>query len=186
MDSLAIGGLVAVLARSGAGITTLVKPAKIIAAICAVGVLGIYAITHDLNPKYAIVRTVGFTLLGLFFGAMLILSVTSKPTSPGGWALHSKPLRMMGKYSYGLYVFHPMLVPAVRQWVSPTAMAGKIGAFPGLVVHIAACFAISIAVALLSWHLYEKHFLKLKRFFEYRGHAPATPAAAPAQLSAVA
>jgi peptidoglycan/LPS O-acetylase OafA/YrhL len=186
MDSLAIGGLIAVLARSGAGITALVKPAKIIAVICAVGILGIYAVIHDLNPKYAIVRTVGFTLLGLFFGGMLILSVTSKPTSPGGWALQSKGLRFMGKYSYGLYVFHPMLVPLVRQWVSPTAMAGKIGAFPALVVHIAACFAISIAVALLSWHLYEKHFLKLKRFFEYRGHSPATPAGTPAQLSAVA
>jgi peptidoglycan/LPS O-acetylase OafA/YrhL len=93
---------------------------------------------------------------------------------------------MMGKYSYGLYVFHPMLVPVVREWVSPTAMAGRIGAFPALLVHIAACFAVSIGVALLSWHLYEKHFLKLKRFFEYRGHSPTATTSAPAQLSAVA
>ena len=27
---------------------------------------------------------------------------------------------------------------------------------------------ISVGIALVSWHLYEKHFLKLKRFFEYR------------------
>jgi len=38
----------------------------------------------------------------------------------------------------------------------------------GLVAHLVVLTVASTAMALLSWHLYEKHFLKLKRFFEYR------------------
>jgi hypothetical protein len=43
--------------------------------------------------------------------------------------------------------------------------------FPVLVT--AVCF-----VSWLSWHQYEKHFLKLKSRFEYGGNAGLTPAAA--------
>jgi peptidoglycan/LPS O-acetylase OafA/YrhL len=37
-----------------------------------------------------------------------------------------------------------------------------------LVVKIAVEVTLSIAMAALSWHLFESHFLRLKRFFEYR------------------
>ena len=37
-------------------------------------------------------------------------------------------------------------------------------------------FGVSFVAAWLSYHLYEKHFLRLKRFFEYREPAySATP-----------
>ena len=36
-------------------------------------------------------------------------------------------------------------------------------------------FGFSLIAAWLSWHLYEKHFLKLKRFFEYREAGDAQP-----------
>jgi len=38
---------------------------------------------------------------------------------------------------------------------------------PASLVMLAMGLAITTVLALVSWHLYEKHFLKLKRFFPY-------------------
>jgi peptidoglycan/LPS O-acetylase OafA/YrhL len=140
--------------------------AQIVAGACLVAIAGIYLRTHDFQPKYSIVRTAGFTILAVLFGSLLILSVTAKPSGQVGRILGGRVLRFFGKYSYALYIFHVLIVPPIREWISPVKLAGTIGAFGGLAVHIVACFAASILLALLSWHLYEKHFLKLKRFFE--------------------
>ena len=37
----------------------------------------------------------------------------------------------------------------------------------GLALHMATCIAISVLQAYVSWHCYEKHFLKLKKYFVY-------------------
>jgi peptidoglycan/LPS O-acetylase OafA/YrhL len=85
-----------------------------------------------------------------------------------GWFGHSAFLRFFGKYSYGLYVWHGLALPFLQGYLTPR-MTDLLGS-PLLVVVVqtAVSIAITLAVALLSWHLYEKQFLKLKRFFEYR------------------
>ncbi len=165
VDSLAMGGLIAVIARHGRGLAALGAVAKSIALFGVVVIAIIYLRIHDFQPKYQIVRTIGFTVLALFFGSLLVLSVTAKPSQFAGRILGGRALRFFGKYSYALYIFHVLIVPPIREWVSPVKLSGSIGAFGGLVVHILACYAVSIVLALLSWHLFEKWFLKLKRFF---------------------
>ena len=39
---------------------------------------------------------------------------------------------------------------------------------PGMIAFTLIACAISLGLALLSWNLYEKHFLRLKRFFPRR------------------
>jgi peptidoglycan/LPS O-acetylase OafA/YrhL len=163
VDSLAMGGLIAVLGRREGGLFSLARPARIVAVTSLLAIVAIYLKVHDFQPGKLLVRTAGFSLLALFFGAILVLSMTTN--SIGGRILRGRFLRFFGKYSYGLYVFHVLIVPWVRQWAGAREMAEKVGAFPALMVHIAACFAISILCALISWHCYEKWFLKLKRFF---------------------
>lgn len=165
VDSLAMGGLIAVLARRGKGLAEMRLAAKCVAVLCIVGTGIIYLRVHDFNPKFSLVRTVGFSVLALMFGAILVISMTGRSNGLASRVLGGRVLRFFGKYSYGLYIFHVLIVPPVREWAPAVRMAGHVGAFGGLAVHIAVCFLVSIAMALLSWHLFEKWFLKLKRFF---------------------
>jgi peptidoglycan/LPS O-acetylase OafA/YrhL len=58
--------------------------------------------------------------------------------------------------------------PAVIDWPYVASLAA----------HMALGFTVSLALAWLSYHLYEKHFLRLKRFFapDPRPPCPAPPA----------
>jgi peptidoglycan/LPS O-acetylase OafA/YrhL len=80
------------------------------------------------------------------------------------------PLCSLGKYSYGIYVFHPPVIQAVRSLFRNPVVAQALGEMNGgplLAFRLTLIFGASYALAYLSWHLYEKHFLTLKRHFNY-------------------
>jgi peptidoglycan/LPS O-acetylase OafA/YrhL len=82
------------------------------------------------------------------FGLAVFYAATDSPR-----VLGSRPLRIAGLYSYGIYVLHPfVLAYAHSRW--PQAV-GSIRLAAGVVV-------ASFAFAWLSYHVYEKHFLRLK------------------------
>ena len=56
--------------------------------------------------------TAGYTLLAAFFAALLLYSLAAPPASPAARFFAAAPLRALGKYSYGLYVYHSILGPA--------------------------------------------------------------------------
>jgi len=192
MDGLAVGALLALASHGRRGITWLARPALFVAA-GAVLVLVLVVLrnhgsfwygdrpVHQLGLKsllkapaetildFTRVQTIGYTLLALLFGAALVRAIVTSPTSPFGRLLNSRGLRFFGKYSYGLYVFHGLLMWWVKDGLLLAWLARGLHSFYlGLLAHLVVLTVASTSVALLSWHLYEKHFLKLKRFFEYR------------------
>ena len=84
------------------------------------------------------------------------------------------PLRSFGKYSYGLYVLHFVLKPIFQHYFSVSLLTDRVfhHYWPARFAFMALSIAASLAVAWLSWHLYEKQFLKLKRFFQPAAVAP--------------
>ncbi len=73
-----------------------------------------------------------------------------------------KALRWFGKYSYALYILHvPIAYMLLRSGVASTISVPIWGSLFLFVMYFGTC----IIAAFLSWHLFEKHFLKLKRFF---------------------
>lgn len=72
--------------------------------------------------------------------------------------LASRPLRYLGKISYGLYVYHFIGIEIGRR------VALKMGG--GWWIQAAAALLASILLSALSYALFERHFLKLKRKFE--------------------
>jgi peptidoglycan/LPS O-acetylase OafA/YrhL len=169
MDSLAVGGLLALSAHGPAGMTALAKPAKWVGSIALLLLGGIYVYQHGYFGYNApLVQTIGHTLLGLFFGSLLVLTVLASRPSVLGRAFNGTTLRFFGKYSYGIYVIHGLLHPWLNSYFPLKAMpkGGLFYAAWGGRILLGA--AISTAAAVAIWHAYEKHFLKLKRFFEYR------------------
>lgn len=87
-----------------------------------------------------------------------------------------QPLRSLGKYSYGFYVLHVILFVYLEHPLR-VAIHNHITTNKGATVLLVGvtCFAMTYAAAYLSYHLYEKRFLQLKRFFDYRRHAATMP-----------
>lgn len=191
VDSLAWGGLVAVLVRSAiAGhLPKLAITAAIGSAVLLIAIAGGYGRFHRDDTLTTIL---GYTLLAMLFASFTFAASGATRTSPLGRVLCQRWLMSLGKYSYGIYVLHHFLqVPAQKlfPWSSLTALTGSY--LYAIIVHAVLAIAMSWAVAWVVFHAFEKHFLRLKDRFEYRVpvRTPvpiATPAPIPAPKPAVA
>jgi peptidoglycan/LPS O-acetylase OafA/YrhL len=166
MDALALGGVVAAVIRIPAYRERVARHrGRIAVAACALFVLGLFA-THGYPRAAYWDQTFGYTILAVTFAALVLLVVLDHERGYG-WlagAFDNAALRSFGKYSYGIYVFHQPLnqmigEPLLRS-LRPEGTGLKAGA-----VYIVAVTAASYALALVSYHGYEKHFLALKRHF---------------------
>lgn len=127
------------------------------------------------------VVTLGIAALAVLFSGLIVLAVDAEKGGRLRTVLEHDGLRAVGKYSYGMYVFHLFILSAGQQ-----ALASVIH-LPGLISKLLAVIwgsAASFAAAWLSYHLYEKHFLRLKRFFEHRKPAASSAVLAAALVSA--
>ena len=80
----------------------------------------------------------------------------------------------MGRYSYALYLFHVPIRRFIRDEYFPVASFPVLfdSPLPGQLLFYVVATAPALALAWLSWHLFEKRILSLNRFFPYR--RPAT------------
>ncbi len=98
-----------------------------------------------------------------------LLGVESFEATGAGEKLLLRWLRSFGKYSYALYVLHVPIGKAIAGYVyNPieSPIAGSIILSTTLFVLLA--MTVVWVASFMSWHLYEKHFLALKRYFDYR------------------
>lgn len=108
---------------------------------------------------------------GVVYGvafALLIL-VLIAPTCPQ-W-LETPLVRTAGRVSYGLYVFHPVVVQVLLR-VLARRMPNTFWAWE-LLFPLAVTMA-TFALSWLSYHLYEKHFLRFKLRLSAAETQPAT------------
>ena len=135
-------------------------------------------IAHFYWPVYGtggLFATLGPISLGLATAA-LVLTLWQQPTRFLSRALGFRPFAYFGQISYGLYLFHPNCLG----WSSRTY-----GTFN--LTNAGVGLAITLAVAMLSWHLFEKPINNLKNRFSYGARrALQQPAAEPATVRSLA
>ncbi len=169
LDSLAVGGFLALAARGETGIEGWNRKAlaTLVAMIMLVGPF--YVMKTGTHEQW--LQVIKYTLLAVLFGALLAVVLSAKPNSVLAKFFNSRILRCLGKYSYGLYVFHPFMIDAfmAARRSDPT---GAMETFGGPWLRVPVIIVLSLIASWLSWHMFEKHFMGLKRYFAYDTDAP--------------
>lgn len=99
------------------------------------------------------------TIAAGFFG-WLIYSAARGFGGVLGRALAARPLVFTGRISYGIYVFHPLVPPAVLAVCTSMGVKlpeGFVGSF--------VCVVLTLLVATVSWYSFESPLNSLKRRF---------------------
>jgi peptidoglycan/LPS O-acetylase OafA/YrhL len=173
MDTLAIGGLIATYAVGDFGVDALRGLSKALVAAGLGMLLLIWLVSGSLAWNNKFWLTAGFSFVGWFYGGVLVLAVSAPLSGLPHRALTLRPLLFLGKYSYGIYVIHGLLWPWFDVWFSTGKIRALVGSyFAALFLHLFFSTLVTVGLAFVSWHLFEKQFLKLKHLFEYRRGFP--------------
>ena len=171
LDTLAIGALLAVLSRdSGAWILVRRYTRYAIPAAIA-GIIALSIPTRGMAQSSIEMETLGYPLIAILSAGLIVIAIDpARRITRLSRFFQTRGMRVLGKYSYALYVFHFPLAPTLERMgltvqTFPTLRGSEL---PGAIAFTIIGMSITLALALLSWHLYEKHFLRLKRFFPRR------------------
>ncbi len=168
-DAFAAGALIALTRRTLGGAMWPDQAAA--SRLARVGGLLIGAAATLFAPTFIadpVMDVLGRSVIAAFFAGVILLTIRGRP-----WRfLTGGLLPWVGKYSYGAYVLHYLLYRTLDQ-LFPAASVGPVGRY-------LACVTLSMAAAWLSWHVLEKPFLSLKRYFpanpEGKGDSTVHPA----------
>jgi peptidoglycan/LPS O-acetylase OafA/YrhL len=169
LDGLATGAFIALsirdpLARAGLG--RLATWAGVAAAIVAALLYGPMRTPAPLSTQLDF--SLGFSALCIGFGALLVRVVLASPNAWLARTLACRGLVTLGTYSYAMYLVHVPLLRVVSKVAAPPEWAPSVRwPLAWLLGYSAALGLLTLAAAMASWHLCEKHFLSLKRYVPY-------------------
>jgi len=169
VDALCVGGLLATVGRREGGPGFLVRRSGPAALALAVALLGVSAWCAATKIGLPVLHPIRGTLYAMFFGALTLMSVRNAQQSLVARVFQSASLRTFGKYSYGLYVYHGLLSWHMVQLRTQQRLEALLGSSSlALIANTALGVGLSLTVAALSYELFERRFLALKRLFEPR------------------
>ncbi|MFO0618250.1 MAG: acyltransferase [Polyangiaceae bacterium] len=184
MDALCFGAAIAAVVRDPAW-SARVRRWGGRAGWAALGLAVVSAgVTRGFPRISPIGQTAGYTLLTLIFGLLLVFAITrgAEPRGAARTILGARALGVIGKYSYAIYVFHqPFHVFVGKPLLARLGYAE--GTTNPLVAlgYVTLASAVSVGLGFVSFHVLEKHFLRMKRYFvASKGPARAAEGEAPA------
>jgi peptidoglycan/LPS O-acetylase OafA/YrhL len=168
LDGLALGAFLAVTARQPGGLEGLVRALPRVVAL--VGGLLAFTFIWTLpvsRQGLELVLPVRAALFLILLACLLVWALIAQERSATSRFFCSRSMVFLGTYSYGLYVYHHFISfylisnrteLELGRWLGSHAAAVALQATLGA--------SVSLALAYLSYELFEKRFLGLKRLFE--------------------
>jgi peptidoglycan/LPS O-acetylase OafA/YrhL len=167
LDGLALGAFLAVTARQSGGLDRLVRLLPCVVAVAG-GLLALTFVWTRLisRQELELVLPVRAALILALLACLLVLALIAPERSTTSRFFRSRFMVFLGTYSYGLYVYHHFIsyyLTANRTELELAHWLGSHGAAVALQAMMGA--SASLALAYLSYELFEKRFLRLKRLF---------------------
>jgi peptidoglycan/LPS O-acetylase OafA/YrhL len=168
LDGLALGAFLAVMARQPEGVERMVRALPRVVAVAG----GLLAVTFVWTLLVShrgreLVLPVRAALILMLLACLLVWAFIAPKQSATSRFFRSRFMIFLGTYSYGLYVYHHFISYYLSTNRTELELARWVGSHGAAVVLQATLGAsVSLAVAYLSYELFEKRFLRLKRLFE--------------------
>jgi peptidoglycan/LPS O-acetylase OafA/YrhL len=109
------------------------------------------------------IQTFGILIVDIFFGLLVMKFIKIGNLQNN---LFNRIFINLGKYCYAIYLLHPSILHRVEDKV--TLLHFTFFGFENYIKYflcLGLTTILSYVVALISWNLYEKHFIKLKKYF---------------------
>ena len=115
----------------------------------------------DLSP---VIKQLRFTALAIVFTCVIAIVALECGQGALSRALSAKPLRLLGRYSFCIYVIHVPLLRLVHEHLFVVPHLTRVFTL----IQLAALYLVAVGIAALSWRYLEEPILARKRFFPYR------------------
>ena len=181
LDGLALGGFIAVTVRQPGGLERVARllplAASAIAGLVAVTFFWTRLVSRD---GLELILPVRAALILLLLACLLVWALIAPERSGTSRFFRSRAMVFLGTYSYGLYVYHHFISYYLATNRTDLELGNWLGSHLAAVALQAALgMSASLGLAYLSYEMFEKRFLRMKRLFETR-KAPAPSARLPA------
>ena len=168
LDGLALGAFLAVTAREIGGMERLVRALPRVATVLGILLAVTFVWTRLLSRQgLELVLPVRAALVVMLLACLLVWAIRAPERSATSRFFRCRPMVFLGTYSYGLYVYHHFIsyyLTSNRTELELARWLGSHGAAVALQATLGA--GVSLAIAYLSYELFEKRFLRLKRLFD--------------------
>jgi peptidoglycan/LPS O-acetylase OafA/YrhL len=168
LDGLALGAFLAVMARQQGGLERLVRAllpvVVVVGGLLAVTFVWTRLVSHE---GLELVLPVRAALILVLLACLLVWALIAPERSATSRFFRSRCMVFLGTYSYGLYVYHHFISYYLTINRTELELAQWLGSHgTAVVLQATAGTLASLAVAYLSYELFERRFLGLKRLFE--------------------
>lgn len=167
MNTLAFGALLAVLFADPHQWNATKKWAlRLMLPLTGVVFGASFVFSHNASPLAAALK---FILYTAFCGFVLIVSLATERRNPVRWLLQMVWLRHLGKISYAMYVFHPLIFAYIMYRFFRSDWSPVQGRFwPALAVEFSLAFGLTVLLSQISQIAFERPILRLKDYFQYQ------------------
>jgi len=179
LDGLALGAFLAVMVRQPAGLERLTRALPRVAAAASGLLAATFVWTILVSRKELdLVLPIRASLILMLLACLLFWAFIAPKQAAISRIFRSRAMVFLGIYSYGLYVYHHFISFYLTTNRTEFVLASWLGSH-GAAVALQATLGVSasLVVAYVSYELFEKRFLGLKRLFT------TAPRPAPARLA---